>query len=171
MKPIRIYDYMEKTRAIVLDAVRSLPAADFNRTFEIGLGRFDVILTHIWISEWYYVERMKQSDIPSYSDWPVKYEKPPELDAIVHGWSEQAKATRAFITAPHDWDKPFTYTTAPEPGETQQIVAVTFNELFTQLAFHEIHHRSQLMAMLRQCGKPVGEVDFNMLMYERTPVA
>jgi len=170
MNPQKMYAYFVMTRKTVLDAVRSLPPADFDRPFEIGLGRFDIILTHMWISEWYYLERMKRHNVPSYKDWPVKYENPPELAAIVHGWNAQAQATQAFIAAEHDWDKPFTYTTAPEPGETQQVVAVTLNELFTQLAFHEIHHRSQLMAMLRQCGKPVGEIDFNMLMYERKPV-
>jgi uncharacterized damage-inducible protein DinB len=167
MNPAKAYDYLMKTRAVLLDAMRGLPPTDYNRSFEIGMGRFDITLTHIWISEWYYVERMQQHDVPAYSDWPVQYEKPPEFGVIEKSWRKQAEATRKFITVPHDWDAEFTYTTAAEPGEARQIVTVTIADLFTQLAFHEVHHRAQLMAMLRQCGKSLGDIDFNMIMYKR----
>lgn len=44
----------------------------------------------------------------------------------------------------------------------------TARDIFTQLAFHEVHHRAQVLNMLRQVGCPeLGDLDFNALMYSR----
>mgnify|MGYP003453290238 CR=1 FL=1 len=41
-------------------------------------------------------------------------------------------------------------------------------DLFTQLALHEMHHRAQIMAMLRESGAAILEdLDYNALMYQR----
>ena len=49
----------------------------------------------------------------------------------------------------------------------------TIGVLFTQLALHEMHHRAQVMAMLRLMRESganipgVQDIDYNDLMYER----
>jgi uncharacterized damage-inducible protein DinB len=35
--------------------------------------------------------------------------------------------------------------------------------VFTQFCYHEVHHRAQVMAMLRQIGAPVETIDFLLL--------
>ena len=34
-------------------------------------------------------------------------------------------------------------------------------------ALHEVHHRAQVMNMLTRLGVGVGDIDFNLLMYQR----
>jgi uncharacterized damage-inducible protein DinB len=36
--------------------------------------------------------------------------------------------------------------------------------------YHEVHHRAQVMAMLRQLGRPVENLDFSRQAYEWVPV-
>ena len=40
-----------------------------------------------------------------------------------------------------------------------------------QILFHEIHHRAQVMAMLRQVGIPAENLDYSVLMVQRLPLA
>ncbi|HKV44310.1 MAG TPA: DinB family protein [bacterium] len=40
-----------------------------------------------------------------------------------------------------------------------------------QILFHEIHHRAQIMAMLRQAGVAAQNLDYTMLMVQRVPLA
>jgi uncharacterized damage-inducible protein DinB len=54
----------------------------------------------------------------------------------------------------------------------EMLVTASKADIFTQLAFHEVHHRAQAMAMLRQLGvanPPPEELDFNSTMYTRRP--
>ena len=39
-----------------------------------------------------------------------------------------------------------------------------------QLLFHEVHHRAQVMAMLRQAGVAAENLDYSGLVWERTPI-
>jgi uncharacterized damage-inducible protein DinB len=38
-----------------------------------------------------------------------------------------------------------------------------------QLLFHEVHHRAQVMTMLRLAGVPAQNLDYSRLVWERTP--
>jgi len=46
-------------------------------------------------------------------------------------------------------------------------MTATAGDIATQLVLHEVHHRAQAMAMLRHLGRPVQDIDYNDLMYER----
>jgi hypothetical protein len=39
-----------------------------------------------------------------------------------------------------------------------------------QLLFHEVHHRAQVMAMLRQAGVAAENLDYSVLVWERTSI-
>ena len=39
-----------------------------------------------------------------------------------------------------------------------------------QLLFHEVHHRAQVMAMLRQADVAAENLDYWVLVWERTPI-
>jgi uncharacterized damage-inducible protein DinB len=44
------------------------------------------------------------------------------------------------------------------------------SHLFTQLILHEVHHRAQVMNILRELGAGVGDLDFIAMMFERRAV-
>lgn len=178
MDPLRIYDYLTKSRQRVLDAIRALTPQQYQHSFPFGLKTIGSTLTHIMVSEWYYIERLTERDVPPYDQWPIKYESPPTFDTIEKTWREQARNTRAAVASQQDnggWNRKITWLGFPDDsrGNNRFHIACTAGDLFTQLALHEVHHRAQLMAMLRTLpggGKPILEdLDYNALMYDRVP--
>ncbi len=166
MDPLRIYDYLVRARGVIFDAVRSLDAAQYGRRFDIGPGSIASALTHTLISEWYYIARLEEREVPPYAEWPIKDEDPPpfaELEAI---WARQTDETRTAIAAVKDWSAGRAYRLLDDQDRLTD-VRCTAGDLMTQLAFHEVHHRAQVLNMLRLVGSPVADVDFNAMMYDR----
>jgi uncharacterized damage-inducible protein DinB len=168
MNPLRIYDYLSLARDRVFDAVRLLAQPEYHRQFDIGLKSIASTLTHIMISEWYYVQRLLGKPVPPYDQWPIRYEQPPErFETIERVWREQAKQTRAAIEAERDWNRVIKWLSYPDDAGKRFHIATTSGDLVTQLVLHEVHHRSQVMAMLRQIGRPLQDLDFNEFVYDR----
>ncbi|MCI0364216.1 MAG: hypothetical protein L0219_10065 [Phycisphaerales bacterium] len=44
------------------------------------------------------------------------------------------------------------------------------SDVFTQMVLHEVHHRAQVMAMLRELGRPLEDLDYGYFMYKRREV-
>jgi uncharacterized damage-inducible protein DinB len=176
MNPLKIYDYLIKSRERVLDAVRLLTPEQYHRPFSIGLKTIASTLTHLMTSEWYYIERLEGRSVPPYEQWPMQYEKPPAtFDIIERAWREQAQRIRAVVADERDWSREITYLSFPDDtrGNKRFHITATAGDFFTQLALHEVHHRAQIMAMLRELGpptRPVQDIDYNDLMYERQEV-
>jgi uncharacterized damage-inducible protein DinB len=166
MDPLRTYDYLALARRRVFDRVRHLSAEQYAREFPIGRGTLGRTLTHIMISEWYYVERMQRRDVPEYAQWPIRDENPPPFTELDAAWNEQAVRTRAALGAVRDWTTALEYRVTDDDGR-RLIVTASPADIFTQLALHEVHHRAQAMSMLRHLGLPVSDIDFNALMYRR----
>lgn len=170
LDPARVYDYLTRSRRRVLDLVRTLGAEEYARAFPIGPGSLAATLTHIYISEWYYIERLHGRHVPPYDTWPVRDETPPPFAELESLWTKQAADTLAAIRAVHDWNAPITYQVTDDDGRVVR-VSCTAADLFTQLALHEVHHRAQALNILRQLGKTVaGDIDFNAMMYNRAAV-
>ena len=170
MDPLRIYDYLTIARQQVLDRVRPLSAEQYARQFPIGPGTLGRTLTHIMISEWYYIQRMQGREGPPYEQWPIRDENPPPLAQLEAAWLEQAAATRAALSAVADWNATLRYRVTDDDG-VEIIVTTSPADLVTQLALHEVHHRAQALNMLRQLGVTFDEdIDYNALMYDRQPV-
>jgi uncharacterized damage-inducible protein DinB len=175
MDPIKIYDYLTKSREKVFDAVRALTPAQYARESAIGLNSIGRTLTHMMIVEWSYIERMQQHTLPPYEQWPIQDEKPPAFAVIEKTWREQAPNTRAVLEKfwnGGNWDKEFEYISQARPANDGKLVRTQINvspaDLFTQLTLHEMHHRAQVMAMLRECGSPpLQDIDFGYLMFKR----
>jgi uncharacterized damage-inducible protein DinB len=168
MNPARIYSYLTRSRQHILDWTRPLPHDAYTRPFPIGRGSLAANLTHVMISEWYYVERMLGRDVPPYEQWPIRDETPPPFADLEAAWVAQASETAAAIRAIADWDAPIRYTITDDAGK-RKLVTCSASDIFTQLAFHEVHHRAQALNILRHLGIPVGDtdIDFNALMYTR----
>ncbi|MCG3127967.1 MAG: hypothetical protein CHACPFDD_02840 [Phycisphaerae bacterium] len=168
MQPLKTYDYLVLARRRIFEWTRPLSPEQYARQFAIGRGSLAHTLTHIMISEWYYVQRLQRRDVPPYQQWPIQEENPPPFAALEAAWTEQAGQTRAALETVRDWSAPFEYRVTTDDGRPE-IVTACAADLFTQLAFHEVHHRAQAMNMLRQLGIAAEDLDFNALMYQRRP--
>lgn len=165
MKPQKIYDYLTLARQRIFDWVRPLSAEDYARQFPIGLGSIGRTLTHIMICEYAYVLRIEAKEVPPYEQFPFQDEKPPPLATLEMAWTEQAGRTRAVLAAVRDWDAELEYIARRDDRRVH--VTATRGDLFTQLALHEVHHRAQVMNILRQLGVTAEDIDYNYLMLKR----
>jgi uncharacterized damage-inducible protein DinB len=165
MQPLKTYDYLTLARQRVFDWIRPLGADAYAREFPIALGSLAKTLTHALGSEWYYVQRMAERPVPPYEEWPYQHEKPLTFAQLEAAWAKEAVETRAALAAIQDWTTDLEYRI---DGDGQPaIVRASPSDIFTQLAFHEVHHRSHALSMLRQLGVTVEDLDFNALMYKR----
>ncbi len=166
MEPLKIYDYLERARQRIFDRVRPLSAEQYAREFPIGHGTLGRTLTHIMISEWYYVQRICGCDVPPDDQWPIQQENPPPLATLEAAWTEQADHTRAALSAVRDWTADLEYRVTTD-DDRAEIVTASAADLFTQLVLHEVHHRAQVMNMLRHLGVAAEDVDFNTFYKRR----
>lgn len=166
MNPLRIYGYIERSRGRVLDAVASLSDEDFRREHPIGPGSVAVALTHLLISEWYYLERFHEREVPPYQEWELQDERPLAFHDVRERWDAQATATRSAIESERDWNRNIVYELTDDNGRRVRATC-SAADLITQLALHEMHHRAQVLNMLRRMGVTVEDIDFNAMMFER----
>jgi uncharacterized damage-inducible protein DinB len=169
MNPLKIYDYLVQARAKVLDAVRVLTEEQYRREFPVGLGSLSRTLTHIMICEYAYVERIRGCPLPPYAQWPIQDEHPPPLDELEAAWRAQARVTREALAAVRDWSREIEYLVTPETASADRpmIIRATYGDIATQIALHEVHHRAQVVNMLRHLGVALPDIDYNALMFER----
>lgn len=175
MNPLKIYDYLITTRGHVLAAVRPLTPEQYCRQFDFGLKSIGATLTHIMISEWYYSERFEGRIVPPYDQWPIQYERPPAFDVIEATWRGQMERIRAVVAAERDWERAITWDSFPDEAGQRFHIGATAGDMFTQLALHEVHHRAQVMVMLRKLrggasGAALADLDYNALVFERRPI-
>ncbi|MEZ6235249.1 MAG: DinB family protein [Phycisphaerales bacterium] len=164
----RTYEYLCRARARLLEWVRPLSPEQYERAFAIGPGSLARVLTHILISEWYYVERLLGNEVPAYDQWAIRDEAPPAFDALERAWSEQAVRTRGALAMARDWDATLEYQVTDDDG-VRIVVTATPRDIATQLVLHEVHHRAQAMNMLRQMGVKAEDLDYNLMVYGRRP--
>lgn len=172
MDALRTYDYLMLVRSRVMDSIRGLSDEQYRREFPFALKSVASTVTHIMISEGFYVERMLERAIPPYEKWPIKYEAPPTFDVIEATWGPQATRVRKAIAAERNWKRTIRYTTFADDQGRQFEVTTSPSDIVTQLALHEVHHRAQIMAMLRLIpgASPVEDIDFNDVMYQKRPI-
>lgn len=165
MEPLRTYDYLTRARQKLFEWVRPLAAADYMRPPAPGQRSIAQTLTHIMICEWYYVQRIEGREVPPYGEWPIQDEDPPAFDILEAAWNEQAARTLETARAIHDWGRKIEYQV--DDDGRPMVITASASDIFTQLVLHEVHHRGQVMSMLRRLGVDVQDIDFNALMYER----
>ncbi len=170
MQPLRIYDYLTRSRATIFDGARALTDEQYRQPFPIGPGSLAAIFTHTYISEWYYIERILAHDVPPYAQWEIRDENPPPFAQLEQLWNAQAARTRDTLAGVTDWNAPVRYTVTTDDGKTWRVTA-NIGDVATQLALHEMHHRAQALNVLRHLGVAFkDDLDFNSTMYDRAEV-
>jgi uncharacterized damage-inducible protein DinB len=166
MDPLRTYDYLVLTRRRVFDWIRPLGPQEYSRKLPTWGRTLDRLLTHVMVSEWYYVQRLQGLDVPPYEQWPLREESPLPFAQLEAEWTTQAERTRAALRPVRDWSTEREYRVTDDDRRAK-IVTASAGDIATQLVLHEVHHRAQAMNMLQQLGVALEDMDFNMWMYRR----
>ena len=167
MNFVRTYDYLRQSRGKLSDWIRPLRQDQYTQEFPFGLRTLRATMIEIAGVEWLYVRRLSdpQQALPPREDWPIAEQRQPTFKDLEPAWAEQAARTRDVIAKVRDWDAPIEYT-ATQSGK-RIVVSTTKADIATQLCLHEVHHRAQAMAMLRQLGVPAENLDYSILMFRR----
>lgn len=166
----RVFDYLAAARGRLLGWVRDLHAgrpAAYVQTFPFGLGSIRATLLHVAAAEWAYVERLAGRDFPL-SDSPFTLERLPDLEPFARAWDAQAARSGAALRAFGDPARPVEFISRVGPAPVR--ARTTAGEIVLHMALHEVHHRAQVMAMLRQCGVRAENIDYSFLAFTRTPL-
>src|SRR3972149_2537846 len=165
MNPVRAYDYLMLARAKLFDWIRPLSQERYTQEFPFGLPALRATMVEIAGGEWIYARRLGGESIPPEAEWPINEERRPTFADLEPIWRDQAPRTRALLGEARDWNQVIE-SRVQRPDKTIVVTATTA-DIATQLCFHEIHHRAQAMAMLRQLGVPAQDLDYSLLMYRR----
>jgi uncharacterized damage-inducible protein DinB len=113
------------------------------------------------------VRRLSGRDV-SLGDSPFTVERQPEFDPFAKAWAQQAPVTRETLANLGDPGRSVEFVSRIGPKPMR--VHATAGGIAGQLLLHEVHHRAQVMAMLRQVGVAAENLDYSVLIWERTPV-
>lgn len=167
--PAEVYEYLIKARGKLLDWVRPLSLEQYTKEFPFGLKTIRDTLVEIPLAEWSYGTRLLGESIPPREQHPfMKYYKT-EFAPLEDAWRELADRTREILRGERNWSRVVEFIARPVNRPALKI-RTTAGGIATQLLLHEVHHRAQAMAMLRQLGVPAQNLDYSLLVYERTEV-
>ena len=165
LDPRDLYDYLVKARAPVLEQVRGLTLEQYTREFPFGPKTLRNTLVEIPAAEWAYIRRLQgeTQELPPWKERPFGRYYETEFAPLERAWLEQIEETRRTLQEIDDWNRSLTYVVRGDEGLER--VRATTGGMATQLVLHEVHHRAQAMAMLRQLGAPVEDLDYSYLTF------
>jgi uncharacterized damage-inducible protein DinB len=161
----QLYDYLARARARLFDWVRTLTPAQYSREFPYGFKTIHATLVHTASAEWIYGRRLRGQPA-AIADSPYTAEKVKTFADLEAQWRGLADESRAALAAVADWDAPVEYRMTP-PNAPAVRIRTTKAGVAAQMILHEVHHRSQVMSMLRQHGIAAQNLDFSALMFDR----
>lgn len=161
--PADQYAYLVEARTRVFERVRGLPHAEYTRTFPFGHGSIRATLVHVADTEWWYTSMLCGVPAPEERS-PFRPFSRTGLAPLEEAWRDLAGWTARALKEEADWDRPVEdwWTTK----RWKRGVKTTAGGVAAQLLFHEIHHRAQVMAMLRHVGAPLQGLDYSLLKWE-----
>ncbi|HET8679486.1 MAG TPA: DinB family protein [bacterium] len=163
LAPLDHYRYLTTARQRLLEAVKLLAPEQYVREFPFGLHTVRRTLHHMAGAEWFVLGQLPAglpSDGPGEN--PFSPRRVSDAVALDAAWKALEPRTVEIITGETDWNRPVEITVVI-PSRQQFKVKTTALKTFTQFCYHEVHHRSQVMAMLRQLDAPVETLDFLLL--------
>jgi len=164
---VHYFDYLRTARDRLLGWVGDQDQDVYVQPFPFGWRSIRATLLHIAASEWGYTQRLAGRDVAP-ADAPFTPERQPEFEPFRTAWNRQSDTTRDVLSNLGDLERPVTYTS--RLFGTRSRVRTTAGGIAAQLLFHEIHHRAQVMAMLRQMGVQAENLDYSVLGFEWTPL-
>jgi len=173
--PAEIYEYLAEARQRLLDWVRPLTLEEYTRAFPFGKTTIRETLVEIPLAEYSYGARLLGETVPA--EHPFRRYYQTAFAPLEAAWRELADRTRRILREERDWSRTVEWRPPPRPAtgaggsDRPVIVRATAGGIATQLLLHEVHHRAQVMAMLRQLGIPAQNLDYSILKFERVEVS
>lgn len=162
-QPAEYYDYLIEARQRLFDRVRDLSQAQYTRRFGFGHGSIRATLVHVADTEWWYTSMLEGVPAPEERS-PFRPFSRTGFRPLEVTWGEMVERTRAVLRAQTAWRRPVEdrWTTK----RWMRGVRTTAEGVAIQLLFHEVHHRAQVMTMLRLVGAPIQGVDYSLMRWE-----
>jgi uncharacterized damage-inducible protein DinB len=158
MNAVRIYDVLTQARHKLFDWMRPLCQEQYTREFPFGRRTLRATMIELARVELYLSMRLREERLPAWEDWPITEERLPMFSDLETAWTAQAPKTRGTLAAITDWSRSVTArVTLPDK---HLVLTATKADIATQLLLHEVHHRAQAMAMLRQLGLGAQDLDY-----------
>lgn len=163
MRPADGYDYLIEARHRVFDRVRVLSQARYTRKFPFGHGSIRATLVHMADVEWWYTSMLEGAPAPEERS-PFRPFSRTGFGPLGAAWTDLAERTRRALRGETRWERPVEdrWTTK----RWKRGVRTTAAGVATQLLFHEVHHRAQVMAMLRLVGEPIQGLDYSLMRWQ-----
>jgi len=166
--PIAFYEYLVTARRKLLDWVRPLTLEEYTREFPFGRKTVRATLVEIPLAEWSYGTRLLGEAMPaSIEQHPFYRFYAADFAALEDAWAELTDRTRRLLQEERDWTRTLEWRTTTTPPMQ---VRTTAAGVAIQMMTHEVHHRAQVMAMLRQLGVAAQNLDYSILMFQRREV-
>jgi len=154
----RVYDVQLEAREKLLGWVRPLTQEQYTRSFPFGKRSVRGSLVEIARAEYFLACRLREEPLPPVEEWPFSEAKQPTLPDLEQVWTPHSTETRATLARTTDWDRDVTSRLVRESGPVR--LTATKGDIALQILFHEVHHRAQAMAMLRQLGIEAQNLDY-----------
>jgi len=161
MEYAHVYEVLTQARQRLFSWVRPLSQEQYTRRFPLGLGTLRATLIEIARVELIYGKRLREEPVPPPplpDTFPISEAKQPTFADLEKVWTAQANETRATLAGMSDWTR--TVTRRVEQGDKIIVSTASKADLAMQLLMHEVHHRAQAMAMLRQLGVEAQNLDY-----------
>ena len=157
----RVYDVLGQAREKLFDWVRPLSATQYTQSFPFGLHTLQTTMVELAGTERWLAMRIREETFPvpfSWDDWPISEQTCPTFADLERVWRAQMPETRATLAAITDPDR--VVETRLIGRERLTTYRAAQGDLAMQLLMHEVHHRAQAMAMLRQFGIVAEDLDY-----------
>jgi uncharacterized damage-inducible protein DinB len=155
---VRVYDVLMQAREKLFAWTRPLSQTQYTQPFPFGLRTLRATMIEIALVEHFYGKRLREEPIPALEDYPISETRQPTFADLERAWTALAQETRATLAGITDWDR--TVTRRIEEPDKIIVSTATKADVAVQLLMHEVHHRAQAMAMLRQLGVEAQNLDY-----------
>ena len=151
-----LYDYAYWANKKLFPVILQLTPDEFTKSVAGSYGSIRNTLVHVLSAEWGWLSRCGGKERPARLN-PADY---PTAESLIEMWTKVEGYMREFLSKLRDEDLARDAVYANEKGEKR---AMPFGELMQHGANHGVHHRGQVMLMIRELGhKPV---DVDILFY------
>jgi uncharacterized damage-inducible protein DinB len=165
--PLRQYEILTQAREKLFGWLDQVVPADYTKPFPFGyMNTMRATLLHTASAEWGYTRRLR-GEPPT--ERYFTEERFPAFPELRQAWTEMQPETRAMISAERDWDRSLEFEFTTADGRTWHYKGTAGGQLM-QMYYHEVHHRAQIMSMLRMLGVAAQNLDYSAFAFERWEV-